>query len=98
MGVWRENYLAVDGFDESFVGWGHEDADFVLRLQNFGVSRKNGFCATEVYHLWHPESSRAQESVNAEKVRERMGSGSYLPTTGYSKSLGGSEVVIRRLG
>ena len=98
MGVWREDYLAIDGFDESFVGWGHEDADFVLRLQNFGLARKNGFCATEVYHLWHPESSRSQESLNAKKVRERMDSGSYLPTTGYSKSLGGSEVVIRRLG
>jgi GT2 family glycosyltransferase len=98
MGVWREHYVAVNGFDESFVGWGHEDADFVLRLQNSGVSRKNGFCATEVYHLWHPESSRVQESLNAQKVRERMRTKAVQPTTGYRESLSSTEVVITRLG
>lgn len=98
MGVWREHYLAINGFDESFVGWGHEDADFVLRLHNFGISRKNGFCATEVYHLWHPESSRVHESINAQKVRDRMSTGTFLPTTGYTDSAAGSEVVVKRLG
>jgi glycosyltransferase involved in cell wall biosynthesis len=97
-GVWREHYLAINGFDESFVGWGHEDADFVLRLHNFGVSRINGFCATEVYHLWHPESSRVQESINAQKVRDRISTGNYLPTTGYTDSMGSSEVIVERLG
>ena len=55
MAVWRTEFERVDGFDESFVGWGHEDADFVLRLHNSGVLRKNGYCATEVFHLWHKE-------------------------------------------
>jgi len=40
MGVWRADYEAINGFDESFVGWGHEDADFVLRLHNSGIKRK----------------------------------------------------------
>lgn len=86
MGVWRTDFEAINGFDESFVGWGHEDADFVLRLHNHGSVRKNGFCATEVYHLWHTESSRAQESVNAQKVRERMRTGEVLPTLGYREA------------
>ncbi|HPW85018.1 MAG TPA: glycosyltransferase family 2 protein [Rhodoferax sp.] len=98
MGVWRADYEAINGFDESFVGWGHEDADFVLRLHNHGSVRKNGFCATEVYHLWHTESSRAQESVNAQKVRERMRTGEVLPTLGYRESRNGQEVQIRTLG
>lgn len=98
MGVWRKDFDTVDGFDESFVGWGHEDADFVLRLHNAGVGRKNGFCATEVYHLWHQEYSRAQESVNAATVRERMQSGEILPREGFTKSCNGTEVVVRRLG
>lgn len=98
MGVWRTDFEAINGFDESFVGWGHEDADFVLRLHNHGSVRKNGFCATEVYHLWHTESSRAQESVNAQKVRERMRTGEVLPTLGYSESRNGQEVQIRTLG
>lgn len=98
MGVWRSNFEGVNGFDESFVGWGHEDADFVLRLHNSGVVRKNGFCATEVYHLWHPESSRAQESLNAERVRLRQQTKETQPTVGYRESRNGEDVVINRPG
>jgi GT2 family glycosyltransferase len=96
-GVWRTDYEAVNGFDESFVGWGHEDADFVLRLHHVGLTRKNGFCATEVFHLWHKESSRAQESENAQRVRDRVGTGQVRATLGYKQSLGGAEMVVTRL-
>ena len=72
LGVWRSDFVAVNGFDETFEGWGHEDADLVLRLSHFGVQRKNGFLATEVYHLWHHENQRSQASVNQKKVLERM--------------------------
>lgn len=98
MGVWRSDFEAINGFDESFVGWGHEDADFVLRLHNFGVVRKNGFCATEVYHLWHPESSRIRESINADRVRDRQRSRQVQPETGYRQSRCGAEMVVNRLG
>ena len=98
MGVWRTDYKAVNGFDESFVGWGHEDADFVLRLHNNGIKRKNGFCATEVYHLWHPEERRESESRNAATVRQRMLSRQLQPTIGYRDCLDASDVVVRRWG
>ncbi|MBC7916351.1 MAG: glycosyltransferase family 2 protein [Rhodoferax sp.] len=97
MGVWRTDYEAVNGFDESFTGWGHEDADFVLRLHHAGLIRKNGFCATEVFHLWHKESSRTQESENAQRVRDRVGTGQVQATLGYKQSQGGAEMVVTRL-
>jgi predicted glycosyltransferase involved in capsule biosynthesis len=98
MGVWRKDFEAVNGFDESFVGWGHEDADFVLRMHNAGIKRKNGFCATEVYHLWHKQASRTAESANAATVRDRMRSAQVLPTIGYRESKGTEGVVIHRWG
>lgn len=98
MGVWRSDYEAINGFDESFVGWGHEDADFVLRLHNAGVVRKNGFFATEVYHLWHREANRGNESQNAATVRQRVLSGQVLPTIGYSESRHAKDVVVNRWG
>lgn len=98
MGVWRTDYQRIDGFDESFVGWGHEDADFVLRLHHAGVVRKNGFCATEVYHLWHPEADRTQESRNAQTVRDRMRTGVCKATLGMSQGRAGDDAVITRLG
>lgn len=99
MAMWRGDFQNVDGFDESFVGWGHEDADLVLRLHHAGIRRKNGFCATEVFHLWHREAERKQESYNARVVMERFNSVVTLATRGYSqKRLNDDEVFIARLG
>ena len=98
MGVWKADYLRVDGFDESFVGWGHEDADLVLRLHHAGVARKNGFCATEVFHLWHREASRDNESQNARTVRERVGTDIVRSALGYSRQRANDDVVITILG
>jgi glycosyltransferase involved in cell wall biosynthesis len=75
LGIWRSDYAAVNGFDETFVGWGHEDADIVLRLARFGVRRKGGAFSTEVFHLWHRENARARESANRLKVEQRIQSG-----------------------
>lgn len=72
LAVWRADLELVNGFDESFTGWGHEDADLVLRLFNAGVMRKDGAYATEVLHLWHREAVRDQESSNLALVRGRQ--------------------------
>jgi glycosyltransferase involved in cell wall biosynthesis len=72
LAAWRSDIEAVNGFDETFTGWGHEDADFVARLYNHGITRKKGFCATEVLHLWHREAKRDQESPNRKKVLDRI--------------------------
>jgi glycosyltransferase involved in cell wall biosynthesis len=64
LAVWTSDCKKIDGFDASFVGWGHEDADFVVRLFNAGINRKYGTWATEVFHLWHPINSRENEIKN----------------------------------
>ena len=98
LGVWRRDYEAVDGFDETFVGWGHEDADLVLRLHNAGVVRKNGFFATEVYHLWHVESSRNDETANAQKVRQRIQTSQIKADRGLCKCQLDGTVRVKRWG
>jgi glycosyltransferase involved in cell wall biosynthesis len=71
LGVWRSDLDKVNGFDESFTGWGHEDSDLVVRLFHAGVLRKDGAFATEVFHLWHREAQRDQETSNRQTVLER---------------------------
>lgn len=84
LAIWRDDYAAVDGFDESFVGWGHEDADVVLRLARHGIRRKGGAFSTEVFHLWHRENTRATESENRKRVEDRMKTGVTRADTGLS--------------
>ena len=71
LAVWRSDLDLVNGFDESFLGWGHEDSDLVVRLFNAGVMRKDGAYATEVFHLWHKENARDQETSNRALVLQR---------------------------
>ena len=97
LGVWRRDFVDVNGFDESFEGWGHEDADFVLRLSHLGIQRKNGFLATEVFHLWHPESKRDNESDNKNRVMARMKTHLILATKGFRELATSATVKLTQL-
>ncbi|TFW28763.1 glycosyltransferase family 2 protein [Duganella callida] len=82
LAVWRADLDLVNGFDESFLGWGHEDSDLVVRLYNAGVLRKDGAYATEVLHLWHQENARDQETSNRAEVLKRAAAGTVLAVKG----------------
>jgi glycosyltransferase involved in cell wall biosynthesis len=70
LAVWREDFMAIDGFDESYVGWGHEDADLAVRLIRSGVLRKEGRFAASVLHLWHAAAPRQGLSANEGRLAE----------------------------
>lgn len=59
LAVARADLDTVDGFDANFTGWGLEDSDLAIRLIHAGIRRKDGRCATGVFHLWHPANDRA---------------------------------------
>jgi glycosyltransferase involved in cell wall biosynthesis len=56
LSVWRNDALKVNGFDESFVGWGREDSEFVARLYFSGIHRKNIRFGAVSYHTYHKEN------------------------------------------
>lgn len=68
MACWKEDAEAINGFDESMTGWGHEDADFVFRLQRHHIKRKSGSWSTEVLHLFHKIHDQSHAAENARKV------------------------------
>ncbi len=72
MACWKVDAVAIGGFDETMTGWGHEDADFVFRLQNKGLIRKSGSWATEVLHLYHRINDQSNATENARRVREKI--------------------------
>lgn len=64
LGVFRQDFLDVNGFNEDFMGWGHEDADLAIRLIRNHVRRKEGNFATAVFHCYHREVNRSNEQRN----------------------------------
>jgi glycosyltransferase involved in cell wall biosynthesis len=57
MGFYKKDCLKVNGFNNEFEGWGREDSEFVVRLMNTGINRKNIKFAAIQFHLWHKVSS-----------------------------------------
>jgi glycosyltransferase involved in cell wall biosynthesis len=72
MACWKSDAEAINGFDETMTGWGHEDADFVFRLQHHGIHRKSGSWSTEVLHLFHRIHDQSNAAENARRVREKI--------------------------
>lgn len=67
-GVWRNDFEAVNGFDEGFVGWGQEDDDLGLRLRAAGIRLESILDITQTLHVWHPTdptaTTRWRDGVN----------------------------------
>jgi len=66
--VLRKHMLAIDGFDESYEGYGREDTDVELRMQNLGLRIKSGKNLCLQFHLWH--ASRAFTPINEDLLAE----------------------------
>lgn len=55
--MWKQDLVAVNGFDESFNSWWPEDAECAARLLNRGLKLKKYRQKCLVYHLNHGDSS-----------------------------------------
>jgi glycosyltransferase involved in cell wall biosynthesis len=64
IGIWRNDLVAVNGFNEAFAGWGREDSELIIRLFNLGIRRVDVRGWALCFHLWHPPASRENVSRN----------------------------------
>jgi len=64
MAFWKSDLYLVNGYDESFSGWGREDTDICIRLLHAGVKKKFIKFGGVQYHLYHPLASRDQLDAN----------------------------------
>ncbi|MEN8190610.1 MAG: glycosyltransferase family 2 protein [Thermodesulfobacteriota bacterium] len=55
---WKKDAIKVNGFNENFVGWGHEDTEFAARLLNIGIRRQNVKFNALAFHLYHSTQPR----------------------------------------
>lgn len=73
---YRQDAIAVNGFNEEFVGWGREDSEFTVRLLNRGVKRRNMKFHGLAYHLFHPMNDRSRlennDDILRRTIRERL--------------------------
>lgn len=64
MSYFRKDFIAVNGYDEDFEGWGGEDLDISYRFKNLGLGKRYlKFCGL-AYHLWHREAPMTSSEAN----------------------------------
>ena len=67
--LYRKDFLAVNGFDENFVGWGNEDGDIRERLKLIGVKPLPIYEEAVVFHMFHPMDATTLLRLNKEYAR-----------------------------
>lgn len=83
--VSRADMLAIDGFDQNYEGYGREDTDVELRLQNLGLRIKSAKNLCLQFHLWHEprgftpvNEGLLQEVAQTKRVKAKRGLGADL--------------------
>jgi len=64
MAFFKQDCIDINGFNNDFEGWGREDSEFIVRLLNSGINRKNIRFNALQFHLWHNENTRASLQQN----------------------------------
>ena len=72
MAFWREDLIAVNGFNEGFTGWGREDNEVAVRLINRGIRKRIIKFGGIVFHNFHEQKSRADLSRNDDMLNEAI--------------------------
>ncbi len=72
MAFWRDDIVAVNGYNETFTGWGKEDNDIALRLYMAGIKPKSLKNAGITFHLYHPEANKENFYINSKIYTETM--------------------------
>ncbi len=70
LSAYREDLLRVNGLDESYIGWGQEDSDLVVRMIRAGLINKSARFAAPVLHLWHKENDRSHLEENKRRLQQ----------------------------
>ena len=87
MSMYTSDFLAANGFEENFEGWGYEDSDLIVRLLHGGLKRISGRFAVTVIHLWHSTNKsqleegnwkRLQATIDSDRQQAQKGTSQYI--------------------
>jgi glycosyltransferase involved in cell wall biosynthesis len=72
MAFWKKDLVTVNGYNESFKGWGKEDNELAVRLLNAGLGLRFIKFGAVVYHLYHKVADLSAVPANEEKLLQAI--------------------------
>lgn len=85
LAFWRKDFIAINGYDNSFSGWGSEDNEFAARLINANILKKRLKLAAVCFHLHHKCNSKSQFAINESRYNETLTKKLTFCTNGYAE-------------
>jgi glycosyltransferase involved in cell wall biosynthesis len=86
-GFWREDLLALNGFNEAMTGWGREDNELALRAFHMGLQRRDLRFAGLAVHLWHATRKNLVDNPNDAVLAATRASGAVRCEVGLAQHL-----------
>lgn len=88
LGVHKTDFVRVNGFNNAFVGWGHEDSELAARFFNAGIPRKEGKLFSYVGHMDHAKRSRHARWRHFDRLQQTLEEGLDRAADGYREAAG----------
>lgn len=96
-GMYKNDLLMVNGYDENYQGWGNEDDDLGRRLYRAGITGYNPFFSQYPIHMYHEPFHINGQRVNRDYYRKRkaeIAAGDYEARHGIYNPLNVEEIKI----
>jgi glycosyltransferase involved in cell wall biosynthesis len=84
---YKSDFIAVNGYNEDFKGWGREDSELALRFFNFGLKSRRLRYRGIVYHVYHLEKSKSRLELNNDIELKTINEKSSWTVNGIDKYL-----------
>ena len=99
LSVKRGDIEKIGGFDEDFVGWGHEDTELGYRFGGIGYTLKFIKDGAESYHQYHDFSPSKEEErlINWERLRKKYNIEKWYKPLWEIRVTGNAELEIEGL-
>ncbi len=76
LSFWKDDFIAVNGYNEGMTGWGREDSELMVRMMNRGVLGRRLRYRGIVFHIWHKTSSMhnvgKNDAIQQQAMRDRL--------------------------
>jgi glycosyltransferase involved in cell wall biosynthesis len=86
LAFWKSDFIKVNGYDNTILGWGHEDEELAARFVNNNIIKKIVKLRAVQYHLHHQTASKINEPQQRQLVEKIKSENIKVCTNGYQQA------------
>lgn len=98
--LYKEDFIATNGFDDNYKGWGKEDDDFGNRFFKYGGETYPILFEKFPIHMYHLGADSKKDSLNEEyyqKRKKEISKKNYKAINGYYNSINKDVIKIKTI-